>query len=240
MHVHSADRYDSPGRSLFDDAGVTYRSPRLLAKLVTAMFVLDLAGLVMSALLLWDSLGIAQALAAGQEVSQESFAMLERRASEIAQISWALLMGCTFLFGLWTYLVARNVAALGGHLSVAPGWAVGYYFVPILSMWRPYSVMAEVWDASDPDPRAATYAPRSHALLLFWWIVWLTSAWVDLLAFRSRAPEDARAWAAQIGTGFVYVAVEALAVALIVAVVWKLSRRQDERAAALMPVARIA
>lgn len=222
------------------DLYAMFRSPRARAKLVTAALVLDLAALTVVGLLLWDSLTIAQAIAAGEEVSAASIAMLHDRAGHIDMISSAVLIACAVAFCLWTYRVANNAAALGGRISISPGSAVGYYFVPLINWWMPYSALAQVWDASEPDPRAARSAPPSHALLLAWWLAWLMSTGVDLIALGWVEPRDATTWATQINLGFLSVIVEAVAAVLAIAVVWKLTRRQEDRAAALMPSARVA
>lgn len=220
--------------------GETYRSPRARAKLVTAALVLDLAALLVVGALLWDSLGVANAIIAGEDVSEASFAMLEQRATEMEVVAGGLLIACAVMFCLWTFRVAKNAAAMGARLTITPGWALGYYFIPIVSWWMPYSAMAQVWDASDPDPRSDPYQSRSHALLLGWWLSWLASRGVHLVVSRWDEPADAQAWADQIALGFVGLGVEAVAVVLAITMIWKLTRRQEARMAALMPPARIA
>ncbi len=230
----------SSSASPLGEQGEMYRSPRARAKLVTAALVLDLAALVVVGALLWDSLGVARAIIAGDEVSEASFAMLERRGSEMELIAGCLLVACAVMFCLWTYRVAKNAAAMGARLTISPGWSVGYYFIPIVSWWMPYSAMTQVWDASDPDPRSDPYQSHSHALLLGWWLSWLASRGVHLVVSRWEEPADAQAWADQITLGFVGLAVEAVAVVLAITLVWKLTRRQEARMAALMPSARVA
>ena len=216
-----------------------YRSPRIGAKLATAALVLDLAALTAVGLLLWDSLPLAKALAAGEPVSEASIQLLQDRASQSDLISFAVLLTCALMFCLWTYRVARNAVALGGHLSISPGSAVGYYFIPIINWWMPYTALSQVWDASDPDPRAER-CRRSHWLLLAWWLAWLVSYGVDLTVLGWDVPDDAAGWANQIALGFLSIGADAVAAVLAIAVIWKLTRRQEERAAALWPPARVA
>jgi hypothetical protein len=230
----------SSSASPLGEQGEMYRSPRARAKLVTAALVLDLAALVVAGVLLWDSLGVANAILAGEDVSDASFALLQERGIELALISAGVQVACAIMFGLWTYRVAKNAVAMGGQLSISPGWAVGYYFIPIVSLWKPYQAMAEVWDASDPDPRSEPHQQRSHALLLAWWLSWLVSSGVDMLVSPWDEPASAQAWADQLSRGFIGMAVEAAAVAVAIALIWKLTRRQEARMAALMPSARVA
>jgi hypothetical protein len=217
-----------------------YRSPRTRAKLATAALVLDLAALTVVGLLLWDSLSIARALADGEQVSEASIQLLQQRASQADIVSFLVLLTCALMFCLWTYRVATNAVALGGRLSISPGSAVGYYFIPIINWWMPYTALAQVWDASDPDPRAEVTCRGSHGLLLGWWLAWIVSYGVDLAILGWDIPDDAAAWANQITLGFISIGADAVAAVLAIAVIWKLTRRQEERAAALWPAARVA
>jgi Domain of unknown function (DUF4328) len=221
------------------DLFAMYRSPRTRSKLVTAALVVEIAALTVVGLVLWERLGVARAIAAGEEVSAGAIAALQRPGN-IDLLSLAVLLTCAVTFCLWTYRVAHNAVALGGRLSISPGSAVGYFFIPLLNWWMPYTALAQVYDASDPDPRAERCAPTSHVLLLVWWLSWLLSSSVDLLAICWVKPRDVTTWATQLQLGLLSVAVQAAAAILAIAVVWKLTRRQEDRAAALVPTARIA
>jgi hypothetical protein len=212
----------------------TFRSPRLLAKLVTATMVLYVAAMILAALFLLDSLELAKALHAGERVSRQSFEALDRRADEVHWIYFGLLGLSAVAFGAWTHRAARNAAS---RLSFNPGWAVGYYIVPVLCLWRPCSALAEVWNASDPDV-TAEHVERIPPLLLLWWLVWLGSSWVAGLLVRSTAA-DAQQWIELIHLDLAALVVRAVAVVPALVVVWKLTERQEQRAAALIPQARI-
>jgi hypothetical protein len=46
----------------------------------------------------------------------------------------------------------RNARALGATgMRFTPGWCVGWYFVPIMNLFRPYQAMKEIWMASVPS-----------------------------------------------------------------------------------------
>lgn len=52
-------------------------------------------------------------------------------------------------FMMWTFRAAHNLRALGAlALKTTPGWAVGWYFVPIANLWKPYQAGIEIWQAS--------------------------------------------------------------------------------------------
>jgi hypothetical protein len=88
----------------------------------------------------------------------------------LLQSGLGILTGITFL--KWIYRAYKNIQGFGAEgLRFSPGWAVGYYFIPILSLIRPVQVMSEIWRASD-DPRNWPRRPGSW-LIGSWWTLFL-------------------------------------------------------------------
>jgi hypothetical protein len=99
------------------------------------------------------------------------------------------------VFLIWLYRSYANLRSLGAQgLRFSPGWTVGYYFVPILNLFRPPQVMQETWRASDPvyveeDSRAWREAKGSW-LVGVWWAFWLISNFAGQASFRlTLAPQ---------------------------------------------------
>lgn len=78
-------------------------------------------------------------------------------------------------FSLWIYNAHRNVRALGArNLSISPGWAIGWFIVPIANLWKPYQAMSELWRASkNPLNWQNTEADW---IIPIWWGFWLFNA----------------------------------------------------------------
>jgi hypothetical protein len=88
----------------------------------------------------------------------------------LLQSGLGILTGIIFL--KWIYRSYKNIQGFGAQgLRFSPGWAVGYYFIPILSLIRPVQVMSEIWRASD-DPRDWSKRPGSW-LIASWWTLFL-------------------------------------------------------------------
>jgi hypothetical protein len=88
----------------------------------------------------------------------------------LLQSGLGIVTGVTFL--KWIYRAYKNVQGFGAEgLRFSPGWAVGYYFIPILSLIRPVQVMSEIWRASD-DPRNWPRRPGSWVIVV-WWTLFL-------------------------------------------------------------------
>ena len=88
----------------------------------------------------------------------------------LLQSGLGVVTAITFL--KWVYRAYKNIQGFGAKgLRFSPGWAVGYYFIPILSLIRPMQVMSEIWRASY-DPRN-WFRSRSSWLIATWWTLFL-------------------------------------------------------------------
>ena len=107
---------------------------------------------------------------------------LPHPAKDVQQFAVLAQLGSFFMtaifFLLWTYRSYRHLSALSDrNLRFSPGWAVSWYFVPIMNLFRPYQVMKEMWEESDPgagpsrpeEGKGRTGSP----LLKGWWGLWL-------------------------------------------------------------------
>lgn len=103
-------------------------------------------------------------------------------------------MVSSFVFiGMWIYRAAWNGRAFAGarQLDFTPGWSVGWYFLPIANLWKPYQAMKEIWRASArPDKVDAAEVP---GWLPLWWFLWLafsfTSNFASRTSWRAQTPE---------------------------------------------------
>jgi hypothetical protein len=99
----------------------------------------------------------------------------------IIQLAIYLVSGIWIL--RWIYLANRNVRELGARgMEFSPGWSVGWFFVPIMNLWKPYQAMREIWQASE-RPHDWQTGP-AHGLLVGWWTLWLISSAVGRASFR--------------------------------------------------------
>jgi len=166
-----------------DSASPGFRDPRPLAKFVTLLLAVSL---VWSLVTIWSGflqLGLLNQVSSGQNISPEAAESNDTRERVFGLIQVGLFIFTTVVFGRWIYVVARNVRSLGAErLQFTPGWAVGYYFVPIANLFRPYQAMKEIWKAS----RAPTQwqLEKGSFVLVLWWTLWLISCLVGQIVFR--------------------------------------------------------
>ena len=95
---------------------------------------------------------------------------------------FVLFIMCIVFVGRWIYRASRNAHALRGDLTITPGWAVGWYFVPIATWWKPFEAMKETWSASFPT--ADGHGQPVPPMLRLWWGLWVTSTILGNISFR--------------------------------------------------------
>ena len=94
----------------------------------------------------------------------------------ILDVGWLIVyIAAIVMFCVWTYRANANIHALGAaNLRFSPGWAVGWYFVPIANLWKPYQVMNEIWRASK-NP-SGWQDEASSSIVGWWWFWWIVSS----------------------------------------------------------------
>jgi hypothetical protein len=83
------------------------------------------------------------------------------------------------VFLIWLHRVYKNLIALNVQsLQVSPGWAVGYWFIPIVNLFKPLQIVNEVYHGSNSEDLKDGYGfsnTSTTMLLGFWWACWLAS-----------------------------------------------------------------
>ncbi|MGW0908561.1 DUF4328 domain-containing protein [Streptomyces sp. NPDC002853] len=86
--------------------------------------------------------------------------------SSLGEVAWAL---CAIAFLAWLWRVRINAQALSGRpLRDAWPWVYAGWIVPIVNLWIPRRIIADIHHASAPDHRM----PR---VVNWWWGLWLLS-----------------------------------------------------------------
>src|SRR5262245_52014943 len=158
----------------------TYKS---LDGLTTALTV----ALVVSALLhLLDVIRQSSAIVTVLRVTGGSMAPADALALDVHAIQLILGQGVTrwvTVILLFFYLprANRNARSWGLSLRFSPGGTVGWFFVPFANLFKPYSVIEELWQAAELPPTPWQKA-RTPDLLVWWWGAFLMHGFVGACA----------------------------------------------------------
>ena len=146
----------------------------------------------------------------------------------VAIATFLIWVVCAVLILRWIYRVVKNARILtrGHGVDSTPGWAVGWYFIPIANLWKPFKPVEEAWQASeDPANPAGVDTPGR---LRWWWGLWLVMNVLGNLAGRLSMRGQTAGDAAASST--VQVAADLVNIPLnlvFIAIVMGLSRRQS-------------
>ncbi len=104
-----------------------------------------------------------------------------QRVVGIMQI--VVLVVTAILMLKWIHRANFNVRQLGAAgMRFTPGWSIGWYFIPIANLWKPYQAMKEIWKASK---NPADWQDRSvSSVLPWWWFFWIISNSLGNASFR--------------------------------------------------------
>lgn len=140
---------------------------------------------------------------------------------------------------IWFRRAYRNLPALGArNLRFTPGWAVGAWFVPFLNLVRPVRITTDIWQASEPAMNEAVGTPwgsqPSSPLIGFWWAAWIVANYASNIAIRlSFSGDDLDSLAASSLAWVVTDSLNVILDALAIALVWRITSRQERRASKL-------
>lgn len=220
-------RYKSPTTAVVDrDAEHEFRD---LSTFTTVLVWMLRIGAALAVLSLWSSWLQLDLLKTS--FSPEEGTANDRREALVAGASGIVMLATLIIFGRWIVLAHRNLPALGAqHLEVRPGWAVGYFFIPILNWWKPYQAMRSLWRSSHsvnhPDIQDSTW------VLPTWWAFWVIWSLHGNASWRMQARAqtiDSLTSATEFElAGSVLYLVVCLVASILVSRIWQAQARQRE------------
>ncbi|MBA4019020.1 MAG: hypothetical protein C0483_17770 [Pirellula sp.] len=91
-------------------------------------------------------------------------------AVEVLQAVLGLGLCATYL--AWQFFASRNLSVLrDGRMRFTPWAGIGWYFMPIGNLWKPYQVMREIVHRSEETASRSLTAFPSNLVLAAWWVI---------------------------------------------------------------------
>jgi hypothetical protein len=212
--------------------GVT--SLRGRANAVVGLLIANVAWSLVSIGAVLGELDILERARDGRFVSEAEALASDDRVRTAGTIGLVLNIVTIVAWLVWQHRGQRNLSRLGvRQLQFTPAWAVGWWFVPIANLWKPYQSVRELWRASRAGVDDALRAgERTWPVIGWWWGVWLASN----ITLRLSVSMDRQATLDDyIGSDHVDLVQEALSITaaiLAIAIVRSITRGQEQRIAA--------
>jgi hypothetical protein len=177
-------------------------------------------------------------------VSESEVRASTDRLNAMGVIEAVLMLVIVVLWLLWQYRAQSNLSALGAeNLRYSPGWAVGWWLIPIANLAIPYLTVRELLKASNPEAGAVDWAAtRTPTIIPLWWGAWLAHVILASAGAAVAGNPDTATFAqlaAREGLLIASNAMEITAALLAIVLVLKVDRLQErrrERVAALAQV----
>lgn len=156
------------GNSLFEKLGLWLK--RLLVLYMAVLGVEMAAALVTIAALA----GTEGAELSTGRLQLAGFSLMTMAYSAYVEIGAFVLIAILFLRLLYKAVQqARGFATPFTYVS--PGWAVGYWFIPIMNLYRPFEVVKALFKACGQQAGGEGKPAAGEQLLSAWWALFLVS-----------------------------------------------------------------
>jgi hypothetical protein len=126
----------------------------------------------------------------------------------------------------WIMRVNANAHSMSDSMTVTPGWNVGWFFIPVALLWKPFQGLREAWQVSvsPHDPTSVAVPP----LMRWWWGLWLVSNVLGNVSTRlSFGKADA---ASLIASSWIDIATLAIDIPLAIVLIRMIQRFDDLQA----------
>jgi len=128
----------------------------------------------------------------GAELTTADASANDTREVLIGRLSLLLFIGAGICWLMWQHRAYANLTLIGSRdTEHTPGWSVGYWFIPLVNLFRPYQITAEIYRRSEllngRDPIGGLSGPP---LVGAWWFVYLV--WGGSIRFYTVIGREAK------------------------------------------------
>ncbi len=109
-------------------------------------------------------------------------------------VNLGLYIAVIIAFLMWMRRAYYNLGTRV-NLDNTDGWAVGYWFIPILNLYKPYRLMEEMFTKTTDylQTNSEVFNPKPFGgILRGWWILWVITGVLGNISMRlpSETPSD--------------------------------------------------
>jgi hypothetical protein len=185
--VHSGrNPYEPPAAAEWPrpDAVVGYRPTSGLCLTLVVLLSANAVLGGLSFLMDLSEIALLRRMSAGNHTEAE-IATNDFASGALALLFLAETLATIVVFAMFLYRSSHNARALGAEaMNFTPGWTVGWFFVPIAYLFKPYQAVKELWQASEPEPQGRWQRTSVPFLLPLWWALWIVSGIASQASMR--------------------------------------------------------
>jgi len=152
------------------------------------------------------------------------------RESIIALFFIVINIVCIISFLRWTYK-SSQISHLSGakDLKFSPGWSVGWFFIPIATLWKPYQAFKQIYQVSIQVVDWKNVSIPSEAR--WWWGLFILTSIINNFLFRIYLSMDVYENSAIFSTIFIIeiivATIETITILIIIKLVKGISQRYN-------------
>jgi uncharacterized protein DUF4328 len=131
---------------------------------------------------------VVEKIRSGQVLGPSEAESADNLVATAGSIEWWFWITTFVVWILWQFRAQRAARELSSvsRFRFTPGWAIGWWFIPIASFWKPFETVRELWKASESRPDWPDIPTWS--VIGWWWGAFL--AWLGALNIASALTEE--------------------------------------------------
>ncbi|WP_445716547.1 DUF4328 domain-containing protein [Flavobacterium sp.] len=137
-------------------------------------------------------LGLLNDLNEGFYVPEDVLSANDLREQIIAIVYFITMITSAVFFIQWFRRAYYNLQVRTGSCEHSDGWAAGSWFVPIISLFRPYQIMKELDTKTSKLIGKVTgnEVPTNGLVMGFWWALWIITNYIGNYIFKMAFKEE--------------------------------------------------
>ena len=137
-------------------------------------------------------LGMLNDFKEGFYVSDEAIAANDTREQLIGVVYLIFLIVSAVFFIQWFRRAYYNLQVRTGRCEHSEGWAAGSWFVPIISLYRPFHIMKEMDHKTSQliTKLSGKEVTTNSVLIGFWWTLWIITNYLGNYVLKMGFKEE--------------------------------------------------
>jgi hypothetical protein len=149
---------------------------KITKHVVLFSFLCTLLATAYLAIKAYGSLAVLARIGAGEQLPAEQLQELMLGLSTIEHIASIIVVATAIsmlTFLVWLFKSYKNAAFLSKtQARFSPYWAVGWFFIPLLNLYKPYQVVQDLWKLTFHEPSQPSFITQyGPKLIQGWWLI---------------------------------------------------------------------